>query len=102
MGRKLMSKIQYSLQAVTIKAPNFKTLQFLRAIRRFYTDGPVEAPRRFEIMHRFSTNYEKQKHLPDVKQLYRKVSQYRYSLKHLHITDYKVASIDDGIRLVSG
>lgn len=90
----LLGQIVKGLRAVTISAPDFETLQTLRAMRRLYVPSNeiCSAEDRFALMHTFSGGYAKMSGDPRVKSLRKKIDHYRELLVKHRISDHRVAS----------
>ena len=90
--RALMAQIKKALETVTVKAPNFQTLQFFRFLRRMYRptfkEGTSED--RHKLMCAFSKGYDKLKEEPEVKSLQDKFDTYSNLLRHFSIPDHRV------------
>ena len=80
MCKALLQQLRVCLETVTVEAPDYDTLQFLRALRRLYTgvEGePLTASERFALIHSFSKHYESVREKPEVAALYSAVKEYR-------------------------
>jgi glycerol-3-phosphate O-acyltransferase / dihydroxyacetone phosphate acyltransferase len=89
----LLASVKMGLEAVTVQAPDFNTLQFLRALRRLYKATGIRAgaQHRMDLMHAFSKSYSRDRDLPRVQQLYDDVLAYREQLSNLGISDHRVS-----------
>lgn len=94
----LLGEINAGIHTVTLEAPNYKTLQFLRAARRLYKPSSVRisAPAQFSLMKAFAEGYERSKGEPEVQKYYSKVVTYRKLLRSYAIPDHKVAKYTSG------
>lgn len=92
----LLESVVQGIGAVTLEAPDFKTLQFFRAMRRLYWSKSrrMTAEERFKLTSAFAKGYEKVKDEPQVKELRTKVQKYRSMLKTYAISDYRVTKAD--------
>lgn len=92
----LLDSILAGIRSVTIEAPDFKTLQFFRAMRRLYWDGSrkMTAIERFGLTSAFARGYDAVKDEKEVKKLYDNVQAYRGMLKTYAINDYRVQEAD--------
>ncbi len=89
----LLASVKIGLESVTVQAPDFNTLQFLRALRRLYkaTGLKAGAEQRMELMHAFSKSYGRDCENHRVKDLYNDVLDYRKTLLNLGISDHRVS-----------
>lgn len=112
----LLNQVIAGIRTVTVEAPNFDALQFLRACRRMYVpDDDVETKtshlgsvsttttqvtkfrlgpqEKFTLTKSFSQGYKATKDHPKVKELYNSVLEYRGLLRAYNIPDHRVAKM---------
>lgn len=92
--RELLEKLAQGLNAVTVQAPDYDSLQFFRLMRRLYLPpaNPESTSQRFTLMKAFADRYPELKDKPDVKALYQGVLLYRRILRSHNIPDHVVAT----------
>ena len=90
----LMHQIRMGLDTVTVEADNFNDLQFIRGMRRLYSNDAVllSANERFRMTKAFSACYERDKEDEGVKKMYQSVLNYRHLLDTYKVTDHSVAT----------
>mmetsp|Transcript_22237 Transcript_22237/g.31056 ORF Transcript_22237/g.31056 Transcript_22237/m.31056 type:complete len:681 (-) Transcript_22237:397-2439(-) len=92
----LLKTIMAGIKAVTLEAPDYDTLQFFRTMRRLYWTGDrrMTATERFALTSAFAKGYPAVKDKPQVKELCKKVTEYRTTLKDFAISDFRVSIVE--------
>jgi len=90
----LLDRVVEGLRAVTIEAPDYDTLQALRATRRLYASANtiMSAQERFALTHAFAEGYKTAANDPRVRRLRSRIDEYRKSLVRYGVSDHRVAT----------
>mmetsp|Transcript_46799 Transcript_46799/g.92096 ORF Transcript_46799/g.92096 Transcript_46799/m.92096 type:complete len:679 (+) Transcript_46799:24-2060(+) len=88
----LLEEVLAGLKAVTVQAPDFKTLQFYRAVHRLYRPAGETPPPtvRFGLIKAFEAGYTKDQEESRVKNLFRDVEKYRNTIKLYGVPDHQI------------
>lgn len=89
---KLTARIGESLRAVTLNAPNWRTLRFVQAARRLYKPSSVVlSPEQYvELNRRFLQQYTQSASVPELRKFQDDVEDYQARLDMLGLKDYQL------------
>lgn len=86
-SRELTDHIESGLRAVTINAPDWKTLNMLDTVRRLYQPPKIPLLNRVELARRFALGYEQVKQEPEIVGLAARATAYQERLEDSGLRD---------------
>lgn len=96
---KLLKKVTDSLQAVTVNAPDFETLQVIQTARRLYqynVKHKISLATVTEINRRLLMGYNEVKDDPRIQSLQTDIVRYHKQLRSMGVTDHQVLTLQAG------
>jgi glycerol-3-phosphate O-acyltransferase/dihydroxyacetone phosphate acyltransferase len=83
----LTARLAESLRALTINAGSWETIVVLDAVRRLYQPDGITLEDRGDLARRFNAHYPTVAEEPEVRALYRRVSEYQQRMSSLGVED---------------
>ncbi|KAL7577041.1 hypothetical protein ACA910_006783 [Epithemia clementina (nom. ined.)] len=97
----LLEDIERSMKSVLVSAPDYETLEMIHTARRLwqYKKGTLETAEKQDLTRRFAQGYQLLLQHPnppdDWQALYKRITDYRQTLKELGLRDYQVPALTE-------